>query len=385
MTMNSDQPSLLNTLGEPVRAALQSIPADILSLTDYQRHAIHHVERATWAHIESGADQSLSVSHNRAAFDAIRLLPEPLVDLTHAHTHTPLLGTEFISPIMLAPVAYQRLVHSHGEIATVRAAMAMQTGMMVSTLATYKLEEIAQAAQAAKRELGRGAPLHFQLYSQPERETTLSLVRRAEDAGYEAIVWTVDASIKRSRYPLPAGVEPVNLHGVPQPRQTSDLMSEHIVFGTPLAAQAPRWEDLAWLSEQTQLPLIIKGILSPTAAKKAVDMGANALVISNHGGRVLDSVVSPIEVLPSIRAAVPKHVPLIVDGGVRFGTDIVKAIALGANAVMVGRPQLHALATAGMLGVAHMLHLLRAELELAMAQTGCATLADIAPSLLVRD
>ena len=331
----------LNALGEPVKAAWTRIPGDIMSLRDYERHALHHVERASWAHIACGADQELSV---------------------------------------------QRLMYPEGELATVRAAMAMQTGMMVSTLATQTIEEIAQAAEGARRELSRGAPLYFQLYSQPERSTSLNLVRRAEAAGYEAIVWTVDANIKRSRFPLPPGVDAVNLLGTNrQPTQTSDLMSEHILFGTPLANQAPGWDELAWLRAETKLPLVVKGILSPHAAKRAVELGADAIVISNHGGRVLDGVVSPMEVLPAIRAAVPESMPLIVDSGVRYGTDVLKAIALGATAVMVGRPQLHALATAGMLGVAHMLHLLRSELELAMAQTGCATLEQISPQLLMRD
>ncbi|QIL83607.1 alpha-hydroxy-acid oxidizing protein [Diaphorobacter sp. HDW4A] len=373
----------MNALGEPVRPAWQRVPADIMSLSDYERHALHHVERASWAHIACGADQELSVAHNRAAFDAIRLVPEPLPDLSDAHTRVDLLGKTLRSPVLLAPVAYQRLMHPDGELATVRAAMAMQTAMMVSTLATHTIEDIAQAAEAARRELGRGAPLYFQLYSQPERSTSLNLVRRAETAGYEAVVWTVDANIKRSRFPLPPGVEAINLRGSQQqPTQTSDLTSEHILFGTPLAHQAPGWDELVWLRAQTRLPLVVKGILSASAAKRAVELGADAIVVSNHGGRVLDGVVSPIDVLPAIRAAVPASIPLIVDSGVRLGTDVVKAIAFGATAVMVGRPQLHALATAGMLGVAHMLHLLRSELELAMAQTGCATLSQISPTLL---
>ena len=385
MNTNADTKLPLNALGEPLKAAQQRIATDILALADYERHAIHHVERAAWAHIESGADQGLTLAHNRAAFDALRLVPEPLADMGQAHTRTSLFGKEHLSPILLAPVAYQRLMHADGELATVRAAMAMQIGMTVSTLASYTLEEIAQAAHAAKAELGRSAPLYFQLYSQPERAASLALVRRAEAAGYEALVWTVDASIKRSRYPLPPGVDAANLRGSVQPRHTSDLMSEQILFGTALAAQAPTWDDLEWLRAQTRLPLIVKGILSTRAAKRAVDLGADAIVLSNHGGRVLDGVISPLEVLPAVRAVVPTQVPLIVDSGVRLGTDIVKAIALGATAVMVGRPQLHALATAGMLGVAHMLHLLRAELELAMAQTGCATPAQITAQLLMRD
>jgi 4-hydroxymandelate oxidase len=367
----------LNILGTPVEAPLQRIPADISSLADYARHAQRHVEARAWAHIESGAEQGLTLAHNRAALERLLLQPEPLADLSRASTAQTLLGQTMEWPVLLAPVAYQRLAHPEGELACARAAMAMRTAMVVSTLSSHPMEDIAQAASAAARELGRRAPLWFQLYSQPERQHTLSLVRRAEAAGYQALMWTVDASIKRSSYPLPAGVEAANLRGMPQARQTSDLMSEHILFGTPLAVQAPGWEELQWLRGQTRLPLLVKGILSPLAARRAMDLGADALVVSNHGGRVLDTVVSPIEVLADIRAAVGPEMPLLLDSGIRQGTDVFKALALGANAVMIGRPQLHGLAVAGMPGVAHMLHTLRAEFELAMAQMGCARLEEI--------
>lgn len=351
-------------------------------MADYARLAREHMEAQAWAHLESGADQGLTLAHNRQAFDRIRLCPEPLADLSAAHTRQSLLGQSLDWPLLLAPVAYQQLAHPEGELATARAAMAMRTGMVVSTLSSCTLEEIAQAAQAAAQELGRSGPLWFQLYQQPTREHTLQLIRRAEDAGYQALVWTVDAHIKRSSYPLPPGVEAVNLRGMPQQRQTGDLMSEHILFGSELARGAPTWDDLVWLRQQTRLPLIIKGLLSARAAAQAVELGADAIVVSNHGGRVLDTAVSPLEVLPAIRAATPAHIPLLMDGGVRQGTDVLKAIALGASAVLLGRPQMHALAVAGMLGVAHMLYLLRAELELAMAQTGCASLDQIGPRLL---
>ena len=378
--MNS---TLLNTLGVPVQPPLQSIPGSITNLADYARLARGHMEAGAWAHIESGADQGLTLSHNRAAFDQLRLLPQALADLSNAHTRQNLLNEQLQWPVLLAPVAYQQLAHPEGELAAARAAMAMRTGMVVSTLSSYSLEEIAQAAQTAAQELGRSGPLWFQLYQQATRDHTLQLVRRAEAAGYTALMWTVDAHIKRSSYPLPPGVEAVNLHGMPRQQHSADLMSEQILFGTDLARHAPSWDDLAWLRAQTRLPLIVKGVLSPQVAAKAVELGADALVISNHGGRVLDGAVSPLEVLPAIRAAVPASIPLLMDSGVRQGTDILKAMALGASAVMVGRPQMHALAVAGMLGVAHMLYLLRAELELAMAQTGCATLADIGPELLM--
>lgn len=370
-----------NALGEAVRAAHTQIPADIRCAADYERHAIHHIEAQAWQHIQSGADQNLTLAHNRAALDALRLVPQPVADLRHAHTRIELLRQTLASPLLLAPVAYQRLVHPEGELATVRAAMALQTGMVVSTLSSFTLEEIAQAGQAAATEMGHSTPRWFQLYMQPAREHSLQLIRRAEAAGYTAIVWTVDASIKRSGFALPHGVEAANLRGMPSTQHTPPLLGP-ILFGTPLMQQIPTWDDLRWLRAQTQLPIIVKGILSPAQAQQAVDLGADALIVSNHGGRVLDGVVSPIEVLPAIAQAVQGQVPLLLDSGVRYGTDVVKALALGASAVLIGRPQLYALATAGLVGVAHLLHLLRAELELTMAQLGCATVADITPAVL---
>lgn len=370
-----------NALGEAVRATHTQIPADIRCAADYERHAIHHIEAQAWQHIQSGADQNLTLSHNRAALDALRLVPQPVADLRHAHTRIELLGQTLASPLLLAPVAYQRLVHPEGELATVRAAMALQTGMVVSTLSSFTLEEIAQAGQAAATEMGHSTPRWFQLYMQPAREHSLQLIRRAEAAGYTAIVWTVDASIKRSGFALPHGVEAANLRGMPSTQHTPPLLGP-ILFGTPLMQQIPTWDDLRWLRAQTQLPIIVKGILSPAQAQQAVDLGADALIVSNHGGRVLDGVVSPIEVLPAIAQAVQGQVPLLLDSGVRHGTDVVKALALGASAALIGRPQLYALATAGLVGVAHLLHLLRAELELTMAQLGCATVADITPAVL---
>lgn len=374
----------LNALGQPLLAAHTHIPTDIAHLEDYERHAIAHTETHAWRHIQGGADQNWSVANNRRAFAQWQLLPQPMVDLQHAHTRVQLLGYTLASPILLAPVAYQRLVHADGELATARAATALHTAMVVSTLSSYTLEEIAQAGQAAAAELGHDAPRWFQLYSQPERADTLALVRRAEAAGYSAIVWTVDANIKRSGVALPYSVDAANLRGMRAPQQASHGITGPILFGTPYAQQAPTWDDLQWLRAHTQLPLIVKGVLSPAMARQAVALGADALVVSNHGGRVLDGVVSPLEVLPAIAQAVGQQVPLLLDSGVRYGTDVVKALALGASAVLVGRPQLHALATAGLLGVAHMLHLLRAELELAMAHLGCATVADIGPEVLWR-
>lgn len=373
--------AILNALGQPLRPVHARIPGDIAACADYERHAVHHVEASAWHHIQGGSDQGLTLAHNRAAFDRLHLLPRPLSDLRGGHTRLSMLGQQFEHPLLVAPVAYQRLVHPEGELACVRAAMALQAGCAVSTLSSHTLEEIAVAAQDAAAELGRGAPLWFQLYSQPEREHTLALIRRAEAAGYQAIVWTVDAAIKRAGMALPPGVEAANLRDHPAKRYTAQAGRGAIILGTPLADAAPSLAELDWLRASTRLPLIVKGLLDPRQAAKAVACGADAIVVSNHGGRVMDGVPSPLDVLPAVRAAIPST-PILLDSGVRWGTDVAKALALGANAVLIGRPLLHALAVGGMVGVAHLLHLLRTELELALAQLGCAQLSQLEPALV---
>jgi 4-hydroxymandelate oxidase len=361
---------------------LTTIPADIRSLADYERYAAHHLPPATWAHVQEGSGDGLTLIENRTAFDRIGLVPRVLTDLRQATTQSTLFGRDHACPLLLAPIAYQCIAHPEGELATVRAATAMDAGMVVSTLSSVTLEEIAIARQSATQQLAAtGAPFWFQLYFQEDRAHNRALVRRAEAAGYEAIMLTVDASIKRSSFPLPEGVDAANLRGMPRLTQTTQPRGR-ILFGTLLIEAAPRWEDLAWLRAQTSLPLILKGIMSPADALLAIDHGVDGIVVSNHGGRVLDSMPSALDVLPGIAQAVDGKVPLLLDGGIRRGTDIFKALALGASAVMIGRPQLHALAVNGMAGVAHALLILRTELELAMAQTGCATLADIGPDRL---
>lgn len=365
--------------------ALAAVPADVTSLADYERRAEAHLPPASWRHLQGGADQGVTLRGNRAAFERLRLMPRALADLRGGHTQQTLLGQRHASPILLAPLAYHQLAHPEGERATVRAAMALCTGMVASTLSSVTLEDIAGAARAAAAELRTElAPLWFQLYFQPERAWTLALVRRAEAAGYQAIVFTVDASVKRAGFALPPGVEAANLRGMPQRAQGPGSLTGPILFGTPLIAAAPTWADLDWLRAETRLPIVVKGLMSPDDVRMAAARGADAVVVSNHGGRVLDGLPSPLEALPRIARAVDGRLPLLLDGGVRTGTDVVKALALGAQAVLVGRPQLHALAVAGLPGVAHALHLLRAELELAMAQLGCRTLADITPGVIWR-
>lgn len=358
-------------------ALLSAIPADIRSLADYEAYAAQHIAAPGWAYLQDGSGANLTRDDNLVAFDRVRLVPRLLADLRGGSTQTALLGRQHAAPLMLGPVAYQRLFHPEGELATARAAAAMGLGFVASTLSSVTLEEIAQASRAAARELGAApAPLWFQLYLQEDRADSLSLVRRAEAAGYEAIVLTVDAAIKRTTLLLPEGVEAANLRGTARLGQAAQA-GGHILFGTALADAAPRWGDLAWLRGETSLPLILKGVMAPDDALRALDHGVDALIVSNHGGRVLDSMPASLDVLPGIAQAVAGRAPVLLDGGVRRGTDVVKALALGASAVLVGRPQVHALAVAGLPGVAHMLHMLRAELELAMATLGCPRITDI--------
>lgn len=352
-------------------AALTAIPGDLVTLADYERRAADHVAPDSWRHIQSGADRELTLAANLAQFDAVQLLPRVLNSLSGGGTGVALFGQPLAAPILLAPLAYHRLAHPEGELAVVRAAAALGAGMVVSTLSSFTLEEIALAGRAASRELGRAeAPLWFQLYWQQDRAWNTQLVRRAEAAGYGAIVLTVDAGMKRAGFVLPAGVEAANLRGMAGAQQTA-AVGGTILFGTPLIETAPTWDDLAWLRGATKLPVIVKGLLAVDDARLAVEHGADGIVVSNHGGRVMDGLPPPLSVLPGIAEAVAGRAVVLMDGGVRQGTDVAKALALGADAVLVGRPQLHGLAVAGMIGVAHVLHMLRAEYELAQAQLGC--------------
>jgi len=357
---------------------LTAIPADIAAVADYEPYARERLDDNAWAYIASGAGDEITHRANRSAFDALSLSPRVLADVRGGSTALELFGQRFAHPIMIAPVAYQRLAHPDGELATVQAAAALEAGMMVSTLATCRLEDIARYA---------GAPLWFQLYVQPDRGFTRELVQRAEAAGYSALVVTVDAPIagirnreQRARFHLPQGIGAVNLQGMRTPQPTLPPGTSQVFDG--LMAHAATWKDIEQLRGLTRLPLILKGILHPDDADLALAHGVNGIVISNHGGRTLDTLPASLHALPAIAERVAGRAPLLLDGGIRRGTDVIKALALGASAVLIGRPWLYGLAAAGALGVAHVLRLLRDELEVGMALTGCTRLADIGPQLI---
>lgn len=361
-------------------APLQQIPADIAAVGDYQAYARERMSEQAWAYMAGGAADELTLQDNRQAFDRLRLRSRVLQDLRGGNTRLRLFGQDYEHPIFVAPVAYQKLAHADGELACVLGASALRAGMVVSTQASIELETIAAQAQT---------PLWFQLYIQPDRDFTAALVRRAEAAGYRALVLTVDAPVsgirnreQRAGFALPAGIEAVNLRGMRPLAVSADPSASSLLLGGPLLNAAPTWADLTWLRAQTRLPILLKGILSAADAEQALAAGVDGLIVSNHGGRTLDGLPATIEALPEVTSAVQGRVPVLLDGGIRRGTDILKALALGADAVLVGRPCIFALAAAGAVGVAHVLQLLRAELEVAMALTGCADLASIGPQTI---
>lgn len=364
--------------------AVEQIPAGIVTLADHEQHARGRLDDNAWAYFAGGAGDEITLRGNREAWDGIRLATRVLRRLSGGHTRVQLLGRTLAHPVMLAPVAFQKMAHRDGEIATAFAAAMQGAGLVLSSQASTPLETV---AAAVLNEPVRG-PLWFQLYFQHDRGFTRDLVLRAEQAGYEALVVTVDAPSsgardreRRAGFRLPPGVSAVNLAGLPAQAPIALAPHQSRMFDG-LLSTAPSWEDIEWLRGVSRLPVVLKGIMHPEDAKLAVEVGAAAVIVSNHGGRTLDTMPATAHVLPRVRAAVGADYPLLVDGGIRRGTDVLKAIALGANAVLVGRPYVFGLANAGAMGVSHVLRLLRDELEIAMALSGCRTLAEAGPDLL---
>lgn len=360
-------------------AGLPLLPPGLATLADHQAAARNRLDPNAWAYFAGAAGDGITARANRAAWDAIGLWPRVLRSLAGGHTRVELLGRTLAHPILVAPVAYQRLAHPDGELAAALAASAQRAGFILSTQASVRLETIAQAIGT---DAGRG-PLWFQLYWQPDRGVTRELVQRAEQAGYEALVLTVDAPVsgardaeRRAGFRLPPGIAAVNLPPAPPPGAAS-------FFEGPLAAAAPTWGDVETLQGMTRLPVLVKGVLHPADARQAAALGVDGLVVSNHGGRILDTAPATAAVLPRIADVVGSALPLLVDGGIRRGTDVLKALALGARAVLIGRPVAWGLANAGPAGVAHVLRLLRDEFEMALALTGCRSPAEVDSSMVI--
>jgi 4-hydroxymandelate oxidase len=341
-----------------------------LNVHDYERLAEERLEPGVFGYYAGGAGDEWTLAENLAAFRRWVLRPRVLVDVGAVTTATTVLGTEVSMPILVAPTAFHRLAHPDGEHATARAAVAVGTIMCLSTLATAGAAEVAEAAPGGAR--------WYQLYWHPDRGLTRAIVEEAATAGFSAIVLTVDLPVLGNRE---------------RDLRTGFTLSDDLVPAfTRTASHTPEggsevlgwvvdprltWKDLEWLRSLSDLPLLVKGILTAEDAVLAVEHGCEGIVVSNHGGRQLDDVSASLDALPEVVQAVGSRCEVLVDGGVRRGTDVAKALALGAQAVLVGRPVLWGLAHDGQAGVERVLALLRAELELTLALLGCTSPAEV--------
>lgn len=368
------------------------IASHIVSLADHEEQARRVLDDNAWAYFSGGAADELTLRANVHAWQQLQLLPRVLTDLRGGHTQVQLLGHTLAHPVLVAPVAHQRMAHPDGELAMALATAAQGAGLVVSTLASTPLEQVAQAYQRMAGDAGAGTtgPLWFQLYWQPEREVTLQLLARAHASGYQAMVLTVDAPVqgvrdreRRAGFRLPAGMHAVNLQRPPATDTWSASAAAPSAFDTVLH-HAPTWADVRWLVQATHLPVVLKGILHPDDARLALDCGAAGVIVSNHGGRTLDTALPTAHALPAVARAVGQQMAVLADGGIRRGTDVFKALALGAHAVLVGKPCVYGLAHGGAMGVAHVLRLLRDEFEMALALCGCPTPAHISSEHLVK-
>ncbi|MFI1970719.1 aminotransferase [Streptomyces cinnamoneus] len=344
-----------------------------LTLADYADLARRGMDAAVWDFLAGGAGEERTLAANLAAFGRVRLLPRVLTGAGRPVTMTRILGRDWAAPVGIAPLAYHTMADPEGETATARAAGRAGLPLIVSTFAGRTLEDVAAAAA--------GAPLWLQVYCFRDRDVTRRLVERAERAGFEALVLTADAPHLgrrlrdlRNGFRLPAGIGPANLEGAgfASPRDHS-LME----FDPGLD-----WSAVAWLRSVSSLPVLVKGVLTAADACRAVEAGAAGVVVSNHGGRQLDGAVATLDALPEITAALAGACPVLLDGGVRRGVDVLAALALGADAVLLGRPVLDGLAVDGASGVARVLDILVGELTDAMSLSGLGSVADATPGLV---
>jgi 4-hydroxymandelate oxidase len=343
---------------------------DILSVPEFEERARLLMTPMAYEFVASGAADEHTLRWNREAFDRIRLRPRVLRDVAAVDTRVALLGRELAFPILLAPTAYHRVLHPEGELATARGAAEAGATWIVSMGTTTALGDLARAA---------AAPWWFQLYFQSDPGFTRTVVQEAEAAGCEALCLTVDSPIigarnrqARAGFRLPADVATPHLYDIGHRKQA--IMDPRRVAAT--------WKDVEWLRGLTRLPVVLKGILDAEDAELAVQVGAAGIIVSNHGARNLDTTPATIDALPEVAARVDGRVPVLVDGGIRRGTDVLKAIALGARAVLIGRPYCYGLSVAGSEGVRRVVEILRAELEAAMMLSGVAAIGAIDRAVL---
>lgn len=344
----------------------------LLNVLDYEAAAAEKMDSLAYGYVAGGVCEDSSLRDNRACWERIRLVPSVLRAVGEPSVSCQVMGLEQPMPLMIAPAAAHKLAHEEGELATARAAKSLGVTQVLSTMSNVSVEDVASV----------GHDVWFQLYIDRERELTESIVQRAEKAGCKALVLTVDVPVFGLRENLVrAGWDPSLFKELPHLATEQDPSGMEGLVRMSFAGIDPAldWETVTWLQSITSMPVWVKGVLNPDDACRALDAGCAGVMVSNHGGRQLDTVVSAVDVLPAIRKAVGSQAQLIVDGGVRRGMDIFKALAFGANAVMVGRPIHWGLALEGESGVRRILEILQHELVNTMQQCGCTSIADIGP------
>ena len=357
----------------------------LLNLSDYEQAAAHRMQPAAWGYMMGAANDEVTLQENRRAWDRISIQYRTMVDVSERTLATTVLGAPVALPVLIAPTAMQKLAHPDGECATARAAELAGTVMIVSTTATTSLEDVRASAAGTQ---------WFQVYVYKDRGITTELLQRVKAAGYQAVMLTVDAPMigRRERDIRTAFSLPPNLHianavhagagNVPTATALDSGLELHF-RGLHDPSVTPR--DIAWIRDTSGLQVVVKGIVRRDDAVRALDHGASAVAVSNHGGRQLDTAVATARALPGIVDAVDGRGEVYVDGGIRRGTDVLKALAMGARAVLLGRPVLWGLAVGGAQGVHDVLHLLYNEVDLAMALAGCRTVADITSDLIAKE
>jgi lactate 2-monooxygenase len=364
------------------------IPSVPVSVADLEARAAEAMEPKAANYVFAGAGSHATLDANREAFDRRRIVPRMLRDVAERDLATTLLGTPMPAPLLLAPIGVQKVVHPDGELATARAAAALGVPTIASTNSHFALEEIAEA--------GGEAPRWFQLYWSNDRRLVESFVGRAEAAGYGAIVVTVDTFIPgwkprdlgQAWLPFLNGMGVANYFQDPVFRDGLTLSPEEdqgAATGHFLGVQANpslTWDDLGWLRERTGLPILVKGIQHVEDAREAARRGLDGIVVSNHGGRQVDGAVGSLDALPAIAEAVGEDLAILFDSGIRGGADVIKALALGADAVLLGRPYIWGLALEGQAGVETVLKMILAELDLTMALCGYTRPDQLGPGAL---
>ncbi|HKY01104.1 MAG TPA: alpha-hydroxy acid oxidase [Burkholderiales bacterium] len=374
-----------------------------LSIEELRGIARRRVPHFAYEYVECGAEDEVTLRWNRSVFESWRFMPNTLVHTSARNQHINLFGRESSSPLIIAPTALNGMLCRRGDVALARAAAAAEIPFTLSTMSNIRLQELPEQA---------GGRLWMQLYIMTDRAIAGDIMQRAERAGYEALLFTTDANVfgfrewdrRNYRQPgyltlrnfidvvrHPRWVWDVVMPGVPRFENIADFMPPEAQTARAGVAYLPRllqpeitWDDLAWLRKEWPRKLLIKGVLNAADARRAVDLGCDGIVLTNHGGRQLDGCVSGMDVLPSIAHAVRDRTTILIDGGFRRGTDVLKALALGAHGVMVGAATLYGLAAGGEAGAAHAIDILKREIDRGMGQLGCNSITDLHPAMLMR-